>query len=286
MKRLVLAFAMLWMATNMLATKYALIIGVGKYAPNTGWSATSAINDVKLLKPSLEKAGFVVTTLVDSQATHEGITIALNRLIRKVKAGDQVYLHFSGHGQQLKNPRSNEPDKLDEAMVPYDAGLYYSKTNYGQKHLRDKELNLYITRLRTKLKKHGMLLVALDACHSGDATRGNSGPDKDEPDFVGNTRGSTHVLDGGTRLPQFTTMVSKTGSSPYIALGACKDYETNKDYRSKGGKHYGSLSFLIWQELEQKGKSINLKTLPYDVIKKKHQTMSHRQHPDIKKEGM
>lgn len=171
MKRLVLVFAMLWVATNMLATKYALIIAVGKYAPNTGWSATSAINDVKLLKPSLEKAGFVVTTLVDSQATHEGITIALNRLIRKVKAGDQVYLHFSGHGQQLKNPRSNEPDKLDEAMVPYDAGLYYSKTNYGQKHLRDKELNLYITRLRTKLKRNGMLLVALDACHSGDATR-------------------------------------------------------------------------------------------------------------------
>lgn len=78
-------------------------------------------NDVDLLCPALEHFGFKVTKLIDSQATHAGIINSLKALIKRARFGDQIYLHFSCHGQQMKSSSPKETDGLDEAMVPYDA---------------------------------------------------------------------------------------------------------------------------------------------------------------------
>ena len=59
--------------TFSIATNRALIIGIGKYKTDTGWKNIHGDADVELLKPKLEKHGFIVHTLVNEQATKEAI---------------------------------------------------------------------------------------------------------------------------------------------------------------------------------------------------------------------
>src|SRR6185436_1140739 len=71
--------------------------------------------------------------------------------------------------------RKDETDGYDEALVPYDAGMRFDPvTNNGSHHLRDDELGDKLRQLRKKIGNTGSLLVLLDACHSGTATRGQA----------------------------------------------------------------------------------------------------------------
>ena len=93
-------------------------------------------------------------------------------MYKKIKAGDQVVFHFSGHGQQVWDDSGDEIDQLDEALVPYDSPKQYkASTNEGQYLLRDDELSILLNKIRNKLGAKGSLLVLMDACHSGTATR-------------------------------------------------------------------------------------------------------------------
>ena len=64
-------------------------------------------------------------------------------------------------------------DGFDEALVPYDASSFYTKDKYkGENHLIDDELGQLLHRLRQKVGNTGDIIVTIDACHSGTATRG------------------------------------------------------------------------------------------------------------------
>lgn len=89
------------------------------------------------------------------------------------KQGDVVYIHYSGHGQQMTDVHNDEKDGLDECWIPYDAYRKASATYHGEKHLTDDELNVYLNAIRNKIGAKGKLLVVIDACHSGDGTRGD-----------------------------------------------------------------------------------------------------------------
>ena len=75
-----------------------------------------------------------------NQATHEGIINAFKSLTNQCKRGDQVFIHFSCHGQQMIDQVGDEPDGLTEAMVAYDAKREPTKTYHGQNHFTDDEL--------------------------------------------------------------------------------------------------------------------------------------------------
>lgn len=82
--------------------KRALLVGISDYGnamedPNK-WANISGANDIKLLSPLFSEHGYTVTSLVDAQATHAGITKALEKLAKDSKKGDRVYIHFSMHG--------------------------------------------------------------------------------------------------------------------------------------------------------------------------------------------
>ena len=83
---------------------------------------------------------------------------------------DELYIHFSGHGQQVTDVSGDEPDGLDEALIPYDAAIEYGRNGYkGQNHILDDELGVWLEALRESVGPKGVIVVALDACHSGDA---------------------------------------------------------------------------------------------------------------------
>jgi hypothetical protein len=161
-------------------TKRALIIAVGAYRPQaTGWQPLSARNDVPLVRDALARHGFAaanVAVLTDGDCTKAGIVTAIERyLIAAAQPGDVVFLHFTGHGQQIVDDNDEETDGMDEALIPIDAPYNYRKKGYsGENHLRDDEFGRLLDRMRRKVGAAGEVIFTIDACHSGSVTRGEA----------------------------------------------------------------------------------------------------------------
>jgi hypothetical protein len=142
--------------------RLALLIGVNEY--DAVPDLRGAVNDVELLRSVLSsKAGFAerdIELLLDRAATRRGIFEAIDRLAARAKPSDVVYVHYSGHGSQVKDLNGDEADGLDETLVP---------TNGRTKNvadITDDELAERLARVRAE-----SVAIVLDACHSGTGTR-------------------------------------------------------------------------------------------------------------------
>lgn len=156
-------------------TRRALVIGIGQQEDNA-WGKINGDRDVPYVMEMLKNAKFKtgnVKKLVNQQATKAAIVNALKSLASQSKHGDIVYVHFSGHGQQMKDMHNDEKDGLDECWISYDAYRKPCDKDRGEKHLTDDEVNYYLNAIRDKIGDSGKMLVVIDACHSGGATRGD-----------------------------------------------------------------------------------------------------------------
>ncbi|MBI3717487.1 MAG: caspase family protein [Sphingobacteriales bacterium] len=185
MKRVLILFLFIisvpaFSQTNSLPKKLALIVAVGQYPEGSGWPAIASINDIKYVKGALINKGFKekdIDTLKNSKATKAAILKAMDNLAKKSAANDIVVIHFSCHGQQIQDQATeaegkDEADGYDEAVIPVDAEAMYNPSGYdGSKHLRDDDLAIKFKAIRNKIKPNGTLLVLIDACHSGTASR-------------------------------------------------------------------------------------------------------------------
>ena len=63
-----------------------------------------------------------IELLKDEQATRDAILAAFDRLVDRTQPGDLVVVHYSGHGSQVVDLEKDEPDGLDETIVPDDSG--------------------------------------------------------------------------------------------------------------------------------------------------------------------
>lgn len=153
----------------------ALVITIGQYPEDGGWSTIHGDNDQQIVLPMLLSLGYAKTNihmLTNQEATKVNIHVAFERLARQTAPGDHIYVHFSCHGQQMADDNGDEEDGLDEALIPYDAQRRYVKGRYeGENHVRDDELGVWINTIRFKAGPTGNVIVVLDACHSGTGTR-------------------------------------------------------------------------------------------------------------------
>lgn len=228
--------------------KYAFLVGISDYgnekeAPYK-WTNINGTNDVRLLKPLLEKQGFRTITLIDSKATYSAIIKEMNKLTLKCKKGDYVYIHFSCHGQPFEDQNGDEEDGWDESIVPVDAGMIYEKGVYeGEKHIIDDDLQVMMNKIRSKVGKTGVIYVVLDACHAGTSFRGD-----DEEVVRGTNYGFS--VEGKRYRPiriekiNHYQMKSIPGYAPIIYLEACRPYQKNVEIVEKG-VNYGGLSYYI-----------------------------------------
>lgn len=240
--------------SGMAQTRRVLGVMIAKYPPHSGWSSLHADNDWSLLRMSFLRQGFSDIRLCkDKEATYQGITTALRGLRESVNPGDTVWIHFSCHGQQMEDLDGDEPDGLDEALIPYDAQMYYEKGVYeGESHLRDDELHTYLTEIRKRLGGRGKLWVSLDACHSASATRG----DEVEGRWI---RGTNLIFSAnlGFMPPDVpgngyvdTPLEQKEDWALIIVLSACKSYQDNCECKVDG-RWYGVLSYSIGKALDR-----------------------------------
>ena len=247
-------------------TKRALVIGLGEQQ-DKAWNKINGDKDVTLVQGMLKSVGFrSVTTLVNRQATKSGIVGAFKRMAASCRQGDVVYVHYSGHGQQMTDVHNDEKDGLDECWIPYDAFRKVSKTYHGEKHLTDDELNVYLNAIRTKIGARGKLLVVIDACHSGDGTRGD-----DEEEVVRGV-GDTLVVDSQNVRGLYETFEmiksffvgdngkekcinnkAKPLAERWITISACKSDQVNIEMKKPA---VGKLTYALWTELKN-GKKVN-----------------------------
>ncbi len=237
-------------------TSHALLVAVGDYPAYTGWHKLQSVNDAWLIENSLISQGFQpanIHTLTDAQVTRENILQAIHtQLIQRVRPGDLAVFHFSGHGQQVQDDNGDEIDGLDEALVPYNSPKKFQPgINYGQHLLRDDELGEALLALRQRLGPQGHLLVLLDACHSGTATRGLStvarGTDvvMADPDYLARLQDSPRSEAAVGDLSGLTA-----GLAPVVVLSGSSPNQSSYEQQNSQ-QNYGLFSYAFAKTLHR-----------------------------------
>ena len=224
-------------------TKRALVIGIGKQE-DSAWNKINGDKDVPYVLEFLNAAKYEqIITCVNEEATKAGIVSAFHTLTQSCQPNDIVYIHYSGHGQQMKDIGNDEVDALDECWIPYDAYRKPSDTYRGDKHLVDDEVNMLLTNIRNKIGDGGKMLVVVDACHSGDATRGPGETVRGVEDIFETVKSWL----GLSSSEQNTNI--RTNSERWITLSACESDQVNIEMESPT---VGKLTYAIYTKIKNK----------------------------------
>jgi uncharacterized caspase-like protein len=147
----------------------ALIVGVGRYRM-PGANLPGIDKDVEMMREVARLLGFKdaqIKIVMDEEATLAGIQRAFDSwLVQGVGAGDRALFYFSGHGSRMADHDGDEPDRLDEIMIPHD---FEPTSGDPRNALVDDMFGQWLTRIRSR-----RVYAFIDACHSGTVTRGFS----------------------------------------------------------------------------------------------------------------
>ena len=246
------------------ATKRALVIGIGNYPEASGWAKINGDKDLPIVRDMLLANGFQskdIVELKNESATADAIRKALDALVGKAAKGDVIYIHFSGHGQQITDLHGDEEDGFDEAWIPIDAQFSYAKGKYeGENHIVDDQLNQWLSQLRSKVGTTGKITVVADACHSGGGSRG----DEDESEYVVRGTSDAFVIPGNTK-----PFSGEVGTIDWIFISACKSYQCNYEYKGTGsltyalGQQKANLSSTPAQQIQRSIRSTIANIIPF-----------------------
>ena len=238
-------------------TKHALIFAIGNYPETSGWRTINSNRDVIFMKNTLLRQGFLAQNCVvveDSVATKAGIRSAMLALIDRAAPGDIVTIHFSSHGVQIQDNDGDEPDNLDESIVPYDALSPLASTDFDKDqaaYFRDDEFGALIDRLRLKLGRQGDVLVFMDSCHSGSGTRGLAVVRGGQPPFVSksyvkSTSGDQEATNGISDRSR----ADETQMATYVVVSAARASELNYETLDENDQSMGTLTYAVSKALE------------------------------------
>lgn len=166
-----LALALL--AGSAAAEDRALLIGVGRYQASRVTGVDQDLKgidlDLGMMQDIAGLLGYRVHVLADEQATLAAVDREIQGwLIDGVAAGDRVLLYFSSHGSQIRDENGDEADGLDEVLILNDT---LPASINGRDTLRNALVDDHLGELLARIPSRDVLVV-IDACHSGTATRG------------------------------------------------------------------------------------------------------------------
>ncbi|MCB9245285.1 MAG: caspase family protein [Flavobacteriales bacterium] len=251
---------------SMAQNKHALIVAIGDYPEDSDWRDISSVNDIPLITEVLQKQGFEssnIRVLKNEEADKEAILAALSDMARNVSKGDIVFVHFSSHGQQIMdNENKDELDGYDEAIVAYGAPAYYDPLYKGENHLRDEELGSALSLIRQKLGSSGDLMLVVDACHSGTATRGKEIARGGKPPFAPKDYKPGEKSDDIGMFEDSPQSRGTGDQSPMVVFSASKSDEVNYEYDG-----FGSLSVAINRSFNKLKPGMSYRALFAEVLK-------------------
>ncbi len=241
---------LLHLSASVFAEDRALLIGVGDYANPQVPDLVGIQTDLENMAVMSELLGFKqIKKLQDREATSANVQHAIEEwLIKGTGPQDRALLYFSGHGTRIPDQNGDEQDKTDEVLVTYDVTLS-NGTLSGV--LVDDDLHRLLKAVPAK-----EVLVFIDACHSGSATRsirlGNlsSGVGEGQSKFF-SYKGMPQT--GGAEV----AMATRAGdeSLHYIALSAASDDEQALA-TSKGSLFTRAVTEIISQGVQKESLGI------------------------------
>lgn len=244
---------------------YALSVSINEYAGKVR-HLEACLNDGERFYHNYLKKRFkdnlYYEELKNDQATRANVIELFDKHLGKATADDIVLFRFSGHGAQ--NPAAPEfkqyfPDGKDEGLVLYD-----SRTE-GNWDLADKEFAVLLSRVA---EKNPHIVIILDSCHSGSATRDVDEFNQLVPRFTSGRkepRPLESYLDG-----HYTKMLAQDSSndpeviiprSEHVLLAACDRKETAKEDPSIPHGIFTETLLEILEQDVQKGTTISYRDL-------------------------
>jgi predicted phosphodiesterase len=209
--------------------------------------------------------------------TYENMVKAFQEITRRANSGEQVYIHYSGHGGRSVTsfPQLKGDKGLDESLVPTDIG------NSEARYLRDVEMAHLLKEMSDKKL---VVTLVLDSCHSGGATRGFSGGAVRGISSIDSTKRPSASL-AGTPEELAATWLSvsanqsrsaKIGAgwapevSGVLLLAACRADELANEAAFEGSERNGALTYWMLDGMKQIGPGMTFKMLHDRVLAKVH----------------
>ena len=222
------------------------------------------------------------STQGDILPTYENIVKAFAEITAVATQGDQVYIHYSGHGGRAITiyPELEGEGREDESIVPMDIA-----SDHGR-YLRDVE----ITTLLKRLTDRGCITtVIFDSCHSGGATRGDCAIRGNENNIVDSTPKSQEslvasreeLIENWQILTQADPELSAgwlPNANDYVFLAACRPSEYAYEYAVNGGQRNGALTYWTIDTLTSSTSVLTYKSL-YSRLKGMIQSKFPQQSP-------
>ena len=271
---------------------WALLIGIDCYMPNQLPDGTfyrslaGCVRDVRRVEQSLRSEfGLTdgrLTRLTASCGddmnpsespeewpTYKNIVQGFRKLEESAQPGEQIYIHYSGHGGKVKTlpvHRVLIPHKeIDEALVPADLG------NDEGRYLRDIELAFLLRKL---VDKGLYVTIVLDSCHAGSTTRGESSVRGTNAVNTLNrsslVASDQELADNWLRLPPRPRRVTRGVSVSsdwlpdprgYVLLAACSSHEGAHEYPFDGVNKQGVLTYWLLESFRKFGDGVTFRTL-------------------------
>ncbi|NET16929.1 MAG: caspase family protein [Okeania sp. SIO1H6] len=293
---------------------YALLIGIDYYLPNqlpSGQyypSLAGCVWDITLveefLQTKLKTPPECIFKLKSSNGitgkpseplelwpTYENMVAAFQKLADVANKGDQVYIHYSGHGGRTptKFPELKGVKGKDESLVPMNIG------DPEARYLRDIEL----AHILKKMVDKGLIVtLVLDSCHSGGATRGTGDAVVRGIDTIDTTERPTHSLVASDEeliatwqnLTHETSRDLTLGSGwlpepkGYVLLAACRPHEKAHEYRADGRQKNGALTYWLLDSLKKIGENATYQLIYDRLVPKLHSQLKY-QTPMLQGEG-
>jgi hypothetical protein len=230
----------------------------------------------------------------EERSTYQNIVQAFRKLEESAQPGEQIYIHYSGHGGKVKTLPEHRvliPHKeIDEALVPADLG------NNEGRYLRDIELAFLLQKL---VDKGLYVTIVLDSCHAGSTTR------REESSVRGSNAVNTlnrsslvasdkELADNWLRLPppRITRGVSVSSEwlpdpRGYVLLAACRSHEGAHEYAFDRVNKQGVLTYWLLESFSKFGDGATFRTLHRYIHAKVSQQFKglDAQNPQLEGEG-
>lgn len=219
-----------------MSNKLALLIGINYR--NSKAELNGCINDVILMKNILiskfgylEKNIILLTDDTNIKPTKKNIIDYIQQLVDKSNNGiNEFWLHYSGHGTNIKDLNGDENDGYDEVIVPLD---------YDKGIITDDQLY----QILQNLHKNSRMFCIMDCCHSGT------------------------ILDLQYKLNNnnYWHKVGKQSNNNICMISGCQDNQTSADaFIPFSNNQYlwrGAMTWAFIQTLKKYRYRINLITL-------------------------
>jgi tetratricopeptide (TPR) repeat protein len=176
-----------------LTDRWAVVIGISKYKDNT-LNLQYAESDAQSFFDSLiKKCRFKkeqIKLLINENATYENIRKSMEGwLLRRTNKDDKIIIFFSGHGYRDTDNNNDEPDGLDEFLVPFDF-----QSDDISSAIRDDIFAYWINELKAE-----NIILFFDSCFSGGAAKAKGIINKN---VKGDIKGDSFVKDIFGEVPR------------------------------------------------------------------------------------